>query len=241
MRFTTSFLYCLVLCTVCMQLHAQGNISSPYSEIKGNIVISEFHTLDKPTSAEGIFLNALLWMIENRELENTKAEEDKSTFEIDYDKMQYLLEFTQTNSQSASRYRCLFSVKVTDNIITILASNITYEAETNVIKLVKRLAFEKLQPEKKPKHKEYLNEFAKLHKETVKRMLEVIATNPAPTITHWTEIKNKEVVKGMSKQECLLAFGKPASVQKQGNKEEWMYDSYTYVFFENEIVTSLIK
>jgi len=53
--------------------------------------------------------------------------------------------------------------------------------------------------------------------------------------------KNKEVVKGMSKQECLLAFGKPASVQKQGNKEEWMYDSYTYVFFENEIVTSLIK
>ena len=67
-------------------------------------------------------------MIENRELENTE-EEDKSTFEIDYDKKQYLLEFTQTNSQSASRYRCLFSVKATDNIITILASNITYEAE----------------------------------------------------------------------------------------------------------------
>lgn len=241
MRFTTSFLYCLILCTVCMQLHAQGNISSPYSEVKGNVVISEFHTLDKPNSAEGIFLNALLWMIENRELENTEEEEDKSTFEIDYDKKQYLLEFMQTNPKSASRYRCLFSVKVTDNIITILASNITYEAETSVIKLVKRLAFEKLQPEKKPKHKEYLNEFAILHKETVKRMLEAIIANPAPTITHWTEIKNKEVVKGMSKQECLLAFGKPASVQKQENKEEWMYNSYTYVFFENNIVTSLIK
>ena len=56
-----------------------------------------------------------------------------------------------------------------------------------------------------------------------------------------SEIKNREVVKGMNKQECLLAFGKPASVQKQGNKEEWMYDSYTYVFFENETVASLIK
>ena len=232
------FVSCLF--ALCMQSYAQSNIPSPYSEVKENIVISEFHTLDKPDSAEGIFLNALLWMIENRELENTE-EEDKSTFEIDYDKKQYLLEFTQTNFQSASRYRCLFSVKATDNIITILASNITYEAETNVIKLMKRLAFEKLQPEKKPKHKKYLNEFAKLHKETVKQMLEAITTNPAPTITHWTEIKNKEVVKGMSKQECLLAFGKPASVQKQGNKEEWMYDSYTYVFFENEIVTSLIK
>lgn len=241
MRITTSFFYCLVLCTVCIQLHAQGNISSPYSEIKGNIVISEFHALDKPSSTEGIFLNALLWVIENRESENTETEKDKSTFDIDYDKKQYMLELIQTNTQSASRYRCSFSVKATDNIITILASNITYEAETSVIKLVKRLAFEKLQPEKKPKHKEYLNEFAILHKETVKRMLEAITTNPAPTITHWTEIKNKEVVKGMSKQECLLAFGKPASVQKQGNKEEWMYDSYTYVFFENEIVTSLIK
>lgn len=233
----------LVSClfALCVQSYAQGSIPSPYSEVKGNIVISEFHTFDKPDSAEDIFLNALLWMIENRELENTEVEENKSSFEIDYDKKQYLLEFTQTNSQSASRYHCLFSVKVTDNIITILASNITYEAETNVIKLVKRLAFEKLQPEKKPKHKEYLNEFAKLHKETVKQMLEAIATNPVPAITHWAEIKNKEVVKGMSKQECLLAFGKPASVQKQGNKEEWMYDSYTYVFFENGIVTSLIK
>lgn len=214
---------------------------SPYSEIKGSIVISEFHTLDKSISTEGLFLNALLWMIENRKLENTEEEENKSTFEIDYDKKQYMINLMQTNTKSASRYRCLFSVKVTDNIITILASNITYEAETNVIKLVKRLAFEKLQPEKKPKHKEYLNEFAMLHKETVKRMLEAINTNSAPTITHWTEIKNKEVVKGMSKQECLLAFGKPVSVQKQGNKEEWMYDSYTYVFFENDIVTSLIK
>lgn len=233
------FVSCLF--ALCMQSYAQSNIPSPYSEVKGNIVISEFHTLDKPDSAEGIFLNALLWMIENRELESTEVEENKSTFEIDYDKKQYLLRFTQTNSQSASRYRCLFSVKVTDNIITILASNITYEAETNVIKLVRRLAFEKLQPEKKPKHKEYLNEFARLHTETVKRMLEAITANPAPAVTHWTEIKNKEVVKGMNKQECLLAFGKPASVQKQGSKEEWMYDSYTYVFFENGIVASLIK
>lgn len=239
MRIAT-FVCCLF--TLCMQqLHAQGNISSPYSEVKGNIVISEFHTLDKPASAEGIFLNALLWMIENREPENSEAEEDKSSFEIDYDKKQYLLELMQTHPKSASRYRCRFSVKVTDNIITVLASNITYEAETGVIKLVKRLAFEKLQPEKKPKHKEYLDEFAVLHKETVKRMLEAIATHPAPAITHWAEIKNKEVVKGMNKQECLLAFGKPASVQKQGNKEEWMYDSYTYVFFENETVASLIK
>lgn len=49
-------------------------------------------------------------------------------------------------------------------------------------------------------------------------MLEAITTNSAPTIIHWTEIKNKEVEKGMSKQKCLLAFGKPVSVQNKETK-----------------------
>lgn len=217
-------------------------VESPYSEVKGNIVISEFHTLDKNYSAQTIFLNALLWMIENKEEDDTKTEEEKSTIEVDYDKNQYTVELIQKNPKNASsRYRCLFSVKVADNIITILASNIASEGEVSVIKLVKRLPFEKLQPEKKPKHKELLKEFAELHQKTVGQILEAITTRPAPVITHWTEIKDKDVVKGMNKQECLLAFGKPASIQKQGNKEEWMYDSYTYVFFENGIVSSLIK
>ncbi|MDR0988233.1 MAG: hypothetical protein LBM06_02055 [Prevotellaceae bacterium] len=241
MKIATSFFYCLVLAAICTPLHAQETISSPYAEVKGSIVISEFHTLDKPSSAEAIFINALLWSIENREPENRESQEEKSTIDIDYDKKQYLLESVLTNPRSASRYRYLLLVKVVDNIITILASDITYEAETSVIKLVKRLVFEKLQPEKKPKHKEHLNEFATLYKERIKQLLEAITTNSVPTITHWAEIKSKDVVKGMNKSECLLAFGKPASVQKQGIKEEWMYDSYTYLFFENEIVVSLIK
>lgn len=221
-------------------MSAKAQLAAPYSEVKGNVVISEFHTLDKPSTTQGIFLNGLLWMIENREVENTD-EEKKSAFEVDYDKNQFTLELVQTNPKTSSRYRCLFSAKVVDNIVTLMSSNITYEAETSVIKLVKRLPFEKLQPEKKPKHKDYLDEFAALHKDFVNKLLEAIAANPAPNITHWTEIKDKDVVKGMNKPECLLSFGKPASVQRQGNKEEWMYDSYTYVFFENGIVTSLIK
>lgn len=241
MRTIMTFICCLVLCAVYMPLHAQGIVSTPYSEMEGSVVISEFHTLDNPSTAEGIFLNALLWMIENKEPECNVAEEEKSVFEVDYDKKQYATELVLANAQNTSRYRCSFSAKVADNIVTVLASHITYEAETNVIKLVKRLPFEKLQPEKKPKHKEYLQEFAALHKKTIKQMLEAITKQPAPSVTHWTEIKEKNVVKGMNKSECLLAFGKPASIQRQGNKEEWMYNSYTYVFFEDGIVSSLIK
>ncbi len=233
--------FCLVLC-ITTRSYAQGK--SPYSEVKGKTVISEFHTLNKPSTTEGIFVNALLWMIEHKDksLEDTHTKnENKKLFEVDYDKKQLLAEVTLTNPKTDSFYRYLYSAKITDNIITILASDISFEAQSNVIKFVKRLTFEKLQPEKKPKHKEYLDEFAKLHRIKVDEMLEAITQNPAPPITHWDKIKENDVVKGMNKAECLMSFGKPASIQKQGNKEEWMYDSYTYLFFENGIVQSLIK
>lgn len=240
MRTILILIICLALSATCTTLSAQEKLPAPYSEVKGKIIISEFHSIDQTISSEGIFINALLWMIEAQEPENDEDDES-AAIEVDYDKKQFMLELVQTPRNGESRYRYVFSAKVADNIITFLASNITCEAETSVIKIVKRQAFEKLQPEKKPKHKEHLTEFANLHDALIDKVLEAITANPAPTITHWAEIKAKDVVKGMSKPECLLAFGKPASVQKQGNKEEWMYDSYTYVFFEDGIVTSLIK
>ena len=161
--------------------------------------------------------------------------------EVDYDKKQFGFAWMLDNPKTACRYRCVVSVKVADNIITMLASDISQEAETAVIKLVKRLPFEKLNPEKKPKHKDYLTDFANLHEKQIAQLLEFITTNPLPPITHWREIKENDVVKGMNSTECTLSLGKPASVQKQGNREEWMYDSYTYVFFENGVVSSVIK
>lgn len=219
-------------------LQAQNVPSPSYAKVEGKTVISQFYTLDKPHTAEDIFLNALLWTIENRE----KTEEEKMpTIEINYDKKQFDVEIVQTISKTVSRYRYLLSVKVSDNIITMLVSNIAYEAEAAVIKLVKRLPFEKLQPEKKPKHKEYLDEFAAISKANFMQMLKAIADNESPVITHWTEVKEKNVTKGMTEAECVLALGKPASVQRQGTKAEWMYDAYTYLFFENGILNSFIK
>ena len=215
---------------------------SPYSELKGKMILSQFHTLEKPATAEGIFLNALLWNIDNRQLpDNEKEETNDPGIETDYDKLQFSFSLSWINPKTASRYRCLLSVKVSENIITMLTSDITYEAETAVIKLVKRLPFEKLQPDKKPKHKEYMDEFAALHRRYVEEMLTAIAANQPPVISHWTEIREKNVAKGMTEAECLLAIGKPASIQKQGTKTEWMYDSYTYLFFENGVVSSFIK
>lgn len=222
-------------------LRAQTS-GSPYSDVKGKRVISRFRSLDKPaTGAEGIFLNALLWVIENREAAREEEESGTGRPEADYDKMQFSVPMVEHDARSNSCYRYLLSVRVSDNIVTLLASDITYEAETAVIKLVKRFPFEKLQPEKKPKHREYLDGFASLCEERFRLLLKAVEENTPPVIRHWTEIKENRVEKGMTEAECLLSMGKPASVQKQGDKTEWMYDSYTYLFFENGRLSSFIK
>lgn len=213
---------------------AQNISYPPYSEVKGKVVVSNFYTIDK-LSGDDIFLKALLWTIKNgQKLEGQEIE-------VDYDKKQFALELYLTNQQTGTRYRYLFSAKVTDNIITCLASNIVYEAEAAVIKLVKKLPFERLQPEKKPKHKEYLDDFANLNKKWMQQVIDFVNNNQPVVVTHWSEIKNKEVVKGMNEAECFLSLGKPASIQKTDNKVEWMYDSYTYLFFENGVLVSIIR
>lgn len=216
----------------CLLVQAQA--PAPYSIVDNKVVVSQFQTIENTTS-ENLFLNALLWTIQSA------PQPEEKVLEVDYDKKQFGVAWMLDNPKTACRYRCMLSVKVADNIITILASEISQEAETSVIKLVKRLPFEKLNPEKKPKHKEYLTDFAKLHEKYVTQLLEFVGSNQLPPITHWREIKENNVVKGMNVTECILSFGKPASVQKQGNKEEWMYDAYTYVFFENGLVASVIK
>lgn len=230
MKVLVIFLSFFVLC--CSQAKAQ--VQAPYSIVDDKVVISQFQSV-KETTYENLFLNALLWTIQNA------PQPEEKILEIDYDKKQFEVVWMLDNPKTACRYRCVVSVKVADNIITMLASDISQEAETAVIKLVKRLPFEKLNPEKKPKHKDYLTDFSNLYEKQVSQLMEFVTANQLPPITHWREIKENNVVKGMNPTECVLSLGKPASIQKQDNKEEWMYDAYTYVFFENGFVSSVIK
>lgn len=236
MRKTLIFISCLFF----FSLYIQAQNTNPYSEVKGKRVISEFHSLNKPSTSQAIFLNALLWVINKQEL----PQEEGATApirEVDYDNQQLSAEFSLISPKTESCYRYIFTVKVSDNIIKLLASEITQESAVSVIKITKKLNFNKLQPEKKPKHQEYLDEFASLYADFTKEALQAISSNATPVITHWTEIKNKEIIKGMNEAECLMAWGKPLSIQTNENKTEWMYDSYTYAFFENGVVTTIIK
>lgn len=221
-------------CVCMLGVQAQEQPYPPYSELDGKVVVSEFHSLDN-VDEEAIFLNALIYVVEN----GNRPEE--GALEVDFEKKQFAIELFSTNPKTENRYNYTLSVKVSEHIITMLASDIVNVASSSVIKFVKKLPFERLQPEKKPKHKDYLEEFAKLYKSNIEQILTFITTNKLPSITHWNEIKESNVVKGMNEIECLLSMGKPISRKDQGDKSEWMYDTYTYLFFENGILISFIK
>lgn len=235
------FLFICGLFLLCPLMNAQS-VPSPYTIVKGKVVISQFHTLEQPSTPEGIFVNALLWAIEHREFADLNEEEkEKMAFAVDYDKRQFTVELMQKGASSGMRYNSLFSVNVADNIITILVSDISCEAQIGPIKLTRQMPFEKLQPEKKEKHKENMGEFADLCETYMKGMLGYVKTSKPPVITHWMEIKDKKVVKGMTEYESLFAKGVPASITEAGGKIRWMYDSSTYLFFEKGKVVSIIE
>lgn len=236
--FNKTTLSCLVFCTVSATMLAQGNLSAPYSVVDGKVALSYFQSLDNPKTAEGIFLNALYYIKDGQKRDE---EGNLPATSVDYDTYQFTTELAINSSQTNSVYRYVLSVKVAENIITLLLTDITCESEVAVVKLTKRLAFEKLQPEKKSKHKEYSEDFAKLAQQSVDKLLEFVSEQTPPTVTHYKEIKSGQVAKGMTEAECLFAMGKPVSVNTNGSKTQWIYGAFTHVFFEEGVVATFIR
>lgn len=78
-----SFLELLVLSAA---LHAQTDGNSPYKEVKGQIILSQFRTIDNTSAPEGIFLNALLWEINRTEPQ--KEGEEETVLKKEWEKLQ---------------------------------------------------------------------------------------------------------------------------------------------------------
>lgn len=73
---------------------------------------------------------------------------------------------------------------------------------------------EKLQPEKKPSHQETMDDFVQIESQMLNKLFDFVSTNQLSPITHWNEINIGKPVKGMTEDECLLAFGKPQTISE---------------------------
>lgn len=208
-----------------------------YSIVDNKVVFTGFETISG-ISDETIFINALLWAITH----SSKLKEDFS--KIDYSGMNFtykkIFYSTTSSEQSPSTYTCESSIRISNDMISFLVTDIIYES-TGALNIIKRIPFEKLDPEKKAKHIEYLNEFTKSNSGALNEMFDFIRNNKTPSITHWEEITQNKVTKGMNQAECTLAYGKPIDIKTAGNKEQWMYGNSVYLFFEDGILASYLK
>lgn len=104
----------------------------------------------------------------------------------------------------------------------------------------KTVSLDKLNLEKKPQNKEYVDKFSVLCNQFMQQtMKEILGENI--DLSHWEAIINGQVVKGMNPNEVILAKGKPLTVTENSQRTMWSYESGSIVMIENGIVSGVIN
>jgi len=180
-----------------------------------------------------IFMNALLWAID-------KGNRFKETItQCDMENLKYatVLDINSKKNPKQS-YKCDLTIQINSGNIIFLTNKI-FSNTTGIMGSI--TPFEKLNPTKKIKHKELIEEFTLLNSSLLSELFQFIRTNKLQPINHLESVSRGIVEKGMNETECKLAIGKPVDIRLNSQRTQWMYDSSTYIFFEKGLVTAIIK
>lgn len=199
-------------------------------------VVSGFTSFEN-VADENVYAKALLWTIENicpwlRE-GITEVNPPEKSFSCN------LVLASGEDARQKNTYYCRADFRVAEGKLLYRLSEVLIESEVFVMKKVTPL--EKLTPEKKVSHRQTVDDFVEVESSMLNRMFDFIATYRLSPITHWPEICMRKPVKGMTEEECRLAFGKPQTVLETGGEVQWMYTSSFYLFFKDGRVKTIIK
>lgn len=188
-------------------------------------------------SSEQLFVNALLYTIEQAESGK------KHILRLDINERSFsvlMLLPSRFYPESKTYYKFANTLTVTGNHVSFISSEM-HVCSSNLFGDPKEIPFEKLQPEKKGKHKNYVNEMAAENSAYLDELFCFVKKNTPLPVVHWQEIAERNIVKGMNETECLLAVGKPQYIRKTGNQTKWMVNNDFVVMFENGIVVRTIR
>ena len=210
------------------QTFTEQKKSYPVSADGNKYVVSGF-TPFSDMQDENIYANALLWIVKNvcPQLREGIAEVNVPAKNFSCD----LILASQADSSQKNTYYCKALFQVKDGKLVYYLSNIRIESSAVIMKKITPM--EKLQPDKKASHKEIMDDFVQVESQVLNKMFDFIITNQLSPITHWNEININKPVKGMTEDECLLAFGKPQTIQESNGEVQWMYSSSFYLFFKD--------
>ena len=179
-----------------------------------------------------IFANALLWAI------NSGKQLKENILDCDYEKLSYKMAYNLQQNEGTV-YTAQLYIRVAQGRLVYLIEDIKGQS-SGVGALLGATSFDRMNPEKKPKQQAMINEFEELSKRAIVSMLESVSSTET-NVDQWQAITLGQVVKGMSVSDVTLILGKPIDKQVSGSITQYMYSQFTYVFFEDNKVKSVIQ
>lgn len=235
-RVSFLFFFLFHIFTLASQTFTESGNIYPLNADGNKYVVSGFVSFDNLNDEE-IYANALLWTVENicpKQQEGiTKRDVKDKSFNCD------LVLGSMAGSGFDNIYYCRAIFRVADKKLVYYLSDVLIESSAFVMKKVTPL--EKLTPKKKASHQQTMDDFVQVESSLLNKMFDFISSNKLSVITHWNEISIRKPVKGMTEDECRLAFGKPQTILETNGEVQWMYNSSFYLFFKNGRVHTIIK
>lgn len=180
--------------------------------------------------------SAILWA-----LDNAYQDPNKNTYpEFNTDLFALKMKGVIKNEEKEYIYTFNLHINIEEKKIRFLVDDIRCIPQKGVFAAMKVITFDKLNLEKKPQNKMFIDEFNTLCNNYIEQTANHIL-NIDIALNHWDAITKGEVVKGMMPYEVKISKGKPLNISENSQRIVWTYDSGTVVMFEDGIVTGIVN
>lgn len=210
-------------------------IMRPVTNADGKAEVSDL--LETPNvGKDNVFIAAVVYAAENLDRETDAIE----TIDFDLKRFAVKRQVRSGEGKKASAYTYTTAFQAADGLLSFASYDIDIEYKEKGI-LTRHITIEKMKPSDNKRHAELIEDFSLCNSRWLHEMETYVKTNPSLMVTHWADIKDGNVVKGMNETEVKLVGGAPVSVRKNGDRVKWMYSNDFVVIFTDGIVTTVIQ
>lgn len=196
------------------------------------VQISELLDFDN-IAKERIFANVMLAI---RQSMNPETDEIEN---VDYNALRTRLRRSYTDEALNAVYNYSVALQMDDGILSFLVYDISIAyRERGIIPLTKNI--EKLNPAENRRHKELVESFVTDASRYVASLAEAVRSDRALPITHWADLRQGKVVKGMNPTEVMILKGLPDSERQSAQRTKWMYGNENVVVFTEGTETTVL-
>ncbi len=185
---------------------------------------------------KNLYGRAVLWALDNAYINR------EENFQPVYNYSNYTLKVRGVvqGNNADDLYTFTLQMAAENGKLHYLIDDIRCVPQKGVFAAMKVVVFDKLNLDKKPQNKVFVDEFNTLCKKYVDVAAQSIS-DVNLVINHWDDIVRGNVVKGMNPNEVRLAKGTPINISENSQRVVWSYDSGTVVMFENGAVTGVVN